>query len=161
MLRELSVWLAKLLAAGQLSSDDAAAAAALAERFAPTHFEVGLIHGDWCGENLVRDSSGQVWSIDSEEIAVGAYAYDLARAWSRWQLPSAVWRQFLSGYAAGGGKEISATGFPFWAVIATSAGAYFRLQRGRGGIAARLRRQRMLVQAIEEGMTPSTALVSL
>lgn len=58
----------------------------------------GVVHGDFCGENLVAAHDGTVVSIDHERMRSGFVGYDVARTWSRWVLPGPLERRFLGAY---------------------------------------------------------------
>lgn len=58
----------------------------------------GVVHNDFCGENLVRRDDGTVVSIDHERMRGGFVDYDVARAWSRWLLPEPLEARFLASY---------------------------------------------------------------
>lgn len=58
----------------------------------------GVVHGDFCGENLVVAHDGAVVSIDHERMRSGYLDYDVARTWSRWLLPEPLERRFLDAY---------------------------------------------------------------
>lgn len=64
----------------------------------PGTAEVGLIHRDFCGENLVL-SNNLVCSIDNTTFALGPFDIDLARTWYRWRMPAEQWTAFLEGYS--------------------------------------------------------------
>ncbi len=63
----------------------------------PCTVDVGLIHRDFCGDNLVI-SNHLVCCIDNTTFSVGPFDADLARTWYRWKLPAEYWRMFLQGY---------------------------------------------------------------
>ncbi len=69
-------------------------------RLDPGQAKFGLVHLDFCGENMVIDRLGQLRVVDNERMGVDALGFDLARAWHRWALPDAAWETFQSAYAA-------------------------------------------------------------
>jgi hypothetical protein len=64
----------------------------------PAEGTPGIIHGDFCGENLVQGPKQQVFSIDNEALNIGLPEADLARALLRWPLADSDREEFLAGY---------------------------------------------------------------
>ena len=54
----------------------------------PHRAEIGLVHLDFCPENLLIDLEGRLRVVDNEALAVDALAYDLGRSWYRSALPA-------------------------------------------------------------------------
>src|SRR5262249_50894963 len=92
----------------------------------PDHQETGIIHRDFCGENLVLDPLGTPHIVDNGTLTVDAYHFDLARTWYRWPMTSAERRAFEAGYAACGDLASYRAHFPFWAVAVLVEAALFR-----------------------------------
>lgn len=64
----------------------------------------GLIHYDFCGENLVAHPLRGVVSIDHEWLCMHSLDFDLARAVHRWNLTGRSREVFLEGYRSSGGR---------------------------------------------------------
>lgn len=92
-------------------------------RAAPTTCLWGLIHRDFCGSNLVKDESGQIWSVDNEWLIRGPLEYDLARAVNLWELDDAQASTFLQAY---GICEIS----EYWSACALIESVHNRRKAG-------------------------------
>lgn len=159
LLSRLPRWLDALVQARLLGAPEAALIESTAARFAPPRCAIGLTHSDWCGENLVQAPDGSLCAIDNETLILDAYAFDLARTWSRWPLPPVSWTAFLGSYRACGGDVEGLESFPFWAIMASVTGAYFRLTHGRHAIDAALIRLRPLLTAVDGGMSAGEALL--
>jgi len=99
----------------------------------PGHALAGLVHTDFCGENIVLDAGGRLHVIDNERLGIGALGLDVARSWYRWMLPTEDWRCFLEAYRASMSHDDSLRNFSFWALIATlkSAALLSRLEPRR------------------------------
>lgn len=135
----LSINLQRLSLAGKLDEEfgrrvHAAAAAA------PSAPAIGLIHGDFCPENLVRTTDGRILAIDNETIRLEALDYDLARSWYRWPMTAAQARCFIEGYATRRPAEPFLRHFSYWAICALVDAAVFRNGAGIDGVDALLAR---------------------
>ncbi|HEX2113117.1 MAG TPA: aminoglycoside phosphotransferase family protein [Alphaproteobacteria bacterium] len=95
----------------------------------PSDIAVGLIHGDFCPENLVRTEGGIV-AVDNETLRFEALDYDLARTWYRWRMDGAQARAFLDGYGAQRAPDGFLQHFPYWATCAMVDSAVFRAGAG-------------------------------
>lgn len=135
--------LAALAAHGALTGDERARIAAALVRCDPGGAVAGLIHTDFCGENMVIDAAGTLHVIDNERIGVGALGYDLARTWARWELDDDAWSRFAAAYAAAGGGAAARVGQPFWRLMALVLAAGMRVehQGDASAVLARLRRE--------------------
>jgi aminoglycoside phosphotransferase (APT) family kinase protein len=91
---------------------------------------VGLVHKDFCRENMVVSPDGVVRVVDNETLAVDCPDYDLTRTWYRWPMDPAQAVAYLAGYRRHRSTETLARHFPFWAVAVLSESALFRLRRG-------------------------------
>ena len=89
----------------------------------PGQTRQGIVHTDYCGENMVIDADGRLRVIDNEGISIDALDYDLARAWYRWPMPEDAWDRFLAAYGAHGPLE-------FWKLVAVVKSATLRTNRG-------------------------------
>ena len=67
-------------------------------KLAPEKCLWGLIHGDFCGSNLVRVDAQRVVCIDNEWQREGPIAYDLARTLTLWDLDPTQETCFLEAY---------------------------------------------------------------
>jgi hypothetical protein len=116
---------------GLLSHAESVRLADMVRHGAPDRCSPCLIHGDYCGENLVITPTARIYSIDNEALDVGFAEWDLARALMRWRLSTEARRNLLAGYA-----EIRPlTSFEhnrlFWEVVSQVRSVAFR-RRCRG-----------------------------
>lgn len=126
---ETATALACLAASGALRAPEAATLEAGLRRFDPRRAPTGLVHRDFCLENMVIDRHGVLRVIDNEALDVGAYDLDLARAWYRSAMTAAAWRRFEQEYHRLGGPA-GRTGSPlFWRIAAVANGAIVRIER--------------------------------
>jgi streptomycin 6-kinase len=102
----------------------------LARASAPTEATLGIIHGDFCGDNVVTDEAGRPHIIDNETMQVGALDFDLARTWYRW--PDAVSQTgaFLEGYAVHRSPTTYLRHFRFWVLSVLVDATWFHLRLG-------------------------------
>ena len=128
-----------LLAAGTLDEAFVRRIHAAAEPVPPMP-AIGLIHGDFCAENLVRTNAGRIISVDNETMRFEALEYDLARSWYRWPMSAAQTRSFLDGYASRRSVDSFQRHFSYWAICALVDAAVFRSGAGIVGVDALLAR---------------------
>lgn len=90
----------------------------------------GLVHTDFCGENMVVAAAGGLHVIDNERVSVDALGYDLGRTWARWQLSDAAWTRFAAAYTGGGGLPQALAARGFWRLAASVTAAAVRIHLG-------------------------------
>jgi hypothetical protein len=129
-----------LAATGALLADDSRALSAIAERYAPGTADVGIIHGDYCPENMVVTSNGALRLVDNEAVAKDAVDYDLARLWYRWPMSKANAAVVMGAYGTTRETRPFLRHFPFWAACVLADAALFRLSHGASTAAAPLDR---------------------
>ncbi len=117
----------------------------------PDRVTVGVVHRDFCAENLVVTPAGEITVVDNETVAVDAVELDLARTWYRWPMTSAQWAAFLAGYGEPAGARAFRQHFPFWAVAALVDAALFRLVARTGAVSVPLDRLRALLGRLDRG----------
>lgn len=89
----------------------------------------GLIHYDFCGENLVFHASRGVVSIDHEWLCMHSLEFDLARAVHRWNLTGKSRSVFLDGYCRAGGPAAQEQ-LDWWLLANEVFAAEVRVRRG-------------------------------
>jgi hypothetical protein len=150
--------LAELIERDALSSDEAVAIRALAQRHRPADCAVGFMLGDVCADNLVLRAGGDACLVDEETLSIGACEYDLARTWYRWPMTAAERDLFLAGYAEERALEPFVAHFPYWAITVLIAATVFRVRRAGAGAAMPIARLRALRGALERGAGNDEAL---
>lgn len=113
---------------GALAPNEAARLGEQLQAGAPLSARHGLIHFDFCGENLVWAEGRGVVSIDNERLRPGPLAYDIGRTMARWPLSAAALEALLAGYRAAGGPA-EASDRPFWMLMALVTSAWFRVRQ--------------------------------
>lgn len=94
----------------------------------------GLLHFDFCGENLVWREGRGVVSIDNERLRIGPVACDIGRSMARWPLSPAAREAFLAGYRSSGGPAES-DHHAFWLLMAHVSSAWFRVRHDQANAA--------------------------
>lgn len=122
----------------------------LARSHAPEVFDVGLIHGDLCAENIVIDGDDHVHVIDNETLTIGAYDYDLARTWYRWPMDGIQLKAYFRGYGQHRSLEPFLAHFPYWTISALVDSALFRLRGDPRKLATPVERLRHLLRNLRE-----------
>lgn len=108
-----------------------------AARSIPARADVGIAHGDFCGENLVVDRRGRLRSIDNEDMALRPLDLDLARTLHRWPLDDGAGAAFRLGYTRRRGLADYDAHQEFWTLRVTAWSASNRAQAGDTATAAR------------------------
>lgn len=114
---------------------------------APAAPLIGLIHGDFCPDNLVRTDAGTIVAVDNETLRFEALDYDLARCWYRWPLDEAQRDAFLDGYASKRSPADFLRHFSYWAICVLVDSAVFRIGAGIEGSDAVLQQLERFVAA--------------
>lgn len=131
--RDLAVQrLQQLAAAGALEAEMAQHLDQAMRRLDPRQAVFGLVHMDFCGENMVIDRQSRLRVVDNERMGVDALGFDLARTWYRWSLPVAAWEVFQSVYAARLPIADPVLTLPFWRLVAAAGAAAVRLRYNPG-----------------------------
>jgi len=144
-LDRLGVNLRRLVSSGRI---DAAAERRIrtAAEPVPSIPKIGLIHGDFCPENLIRTEDGAIVAIDNETLRFEALDYDLARSWYRWRIDGSRLAAFLDGYATMRSPSDFQRHFSYWAICALVDSAVFRLGAEIAGADAVLRQLESFVE---------------
>jgi aminoglycoside phosphotransferase len=120
--------LQQVVAAGALDPRGAEALSRRMRRLDPGKAINGLVHFDFCGENIVVDRAGDLRVVDNDRMGVDALGFDLARAWYRWALPDAEWQHLQSAYAACLPFSEPVHTLPFWRLVTLARAAALRLR---------------------------------
>ena len=140
--------LKRLAADGSLRDVESDGIGAALTRLDPERALVGLVHTDFCGENMVIDREGRLHVVDNERMGLGALGLDVARTWYRWMLPPAAWERFHVSYRARMPHDDALRHFAFWALVATlkSAVVWLQLDPARAHVSIARLRQAMVDQ---------------
>lgn len=119
--------LSALGAAGALAPAECERLRDLSRRRPPRAHQ-GVVHSDFCGENLVEDHHGRVHAVDNGGVGTGFAEFDLARTRHRWSLDAASWDTFLGRYRERG-LDAVAPDLLFWRLAAVLKSAHWRRVR--------------------------------
>ena len=120
----------------------------LAIGHAPDRFSLGVVHRDFCAENMVLHAPGHIYVIDNETLHIDAYDYDLARTWYRWPLNSLYRKAYYEGYNQYRSAGDFTAHFHHWAVTVLVESAVFRLRIRTRGTSIPIRRLRALLRDV-------------
>jgi aminoglycoside phosphotransferase len=134
--------LAGIVAAGEIDRSQAAALLATLDHADPGTSMGGLVHTDFCGENMVVDDRGSLHVVDNERIGIDSLSYDFARSWYRWALPARLWASFREVYGTCTASAEQVETLPFWSIVAVVQSAALRLRADRAWARAALDRLR-------------------
>jgi hypothetical protein len=139
-LRTAEQQLQTLQALGALSGVAARRTLKFIECSIPADADIGMIHGDFCAENLVCDEVGRPHVIDNETMQIGALDLDLARTWYRWPMTMSTATSFLQGYASHRSPAPYLAHFTFWSLVVLVDATLVRLRAGTAGVPVPLAR---------------------
>jgi aminoglycoside phosphotransferase len=111
-----------------LSSSEASKLHDFLQAHRPQDNSVGLMHGDFCGENLVLGPKGIIYSIDNESLEIGFPQADVSRALMRWGLEKETRAAFLNGYGECGDLDEFLRQERFWNLVSLLKTVKFRYQ---------------------------------
>lgn len=119
-----------LSAAGVVTGERAARIEQAAMSCVPARVTIGVVHRDWCPENLVIDGapgSGRMHCIDNGTLTVGVIEEDLARLRHRWPMSDVQQAAFAAGYARH--RDAAGLNEPglFWRIAVVVGAARYRL----------------------------------
>jgi hypothetical protein len=140
--------LRQIRAAGAIEEQAASLIRGALERHDPGHAIFGLVHLDFCGENMVIDRAGRLRVVDNERVRVDALGFDVARTWYRWALPSTAWEHIRSAYAARVPFAEPLDTLGFWGVVAVVRSVALRLRMDPGRAHVPLDRLRRIAAEI-------------
>ncbi len=122
-----------LSAGGWLTGREVAMLESIAEAIVPPPAPMGLVHLDYCGDNIVLHAERGPVCVDNETVRIGPFTLDLARAVTRWPIEGDLAQHFLNGYVAGGGPAELAH-LDYWALVAEAWSAALRIRHGNKAI---------------------------
>ena len=107
-------------------------AAALRDRLHgsdPGAARVGLVHKDFCEDNIIIDTAGALRVIDNELLAVDPLGFDLGRTFHLWPMDDDARTDFERGYRSAGPAPPDAA--DYWRIVAALVGGRVFLTRSR------------------------------
>jgi hypothetical protein len=117
-----------LLAARVLDPELARRALRAADANRPESVTLGIIHKDFCAENLVLDPEDSLICIDDASLSTGPHDLDLARTWYRWPMRPGDLAHFESGYEQLRSLADFRRHFRFWTTCVLMGSAATRLR---------------------------------
>jgi hypothetical protein len=116
------------VATGALEEEAAAKLERALQQLDPLQTTYGLVHLDFCGDNMVIDRAGKLLVVDNERIRLDSLGYDLGRTWYRWALPAREWDYFCIAYASRVPFPNPLNSLRFWKIVAAARSAELRLR---------------------------------
>jgi Ser/Thr protein kinase RdoA (MazF antagonist) len=95
----------------------------------PGTARLGLIHKDFCADNIVIDRAGALRVIDNELLDLDPIGFDLGRTFHLWPMDDDAWRAFHRGYQSAAPPAPDAT--VYWRIVAALVGGRVFLTRSR------------------------------
>ncbi len=108
----------ELVERGEMSPREREKTIESAQRHKPDQCEGGLIHRDFCAENLILDRNNRLHAVDNETMRLDVLDFDLARTWYRWPMSADDWKAFLDGYRTHRSSKGFERHFLFWSLSA-------------------------------------------
>lgn len=143
--------LALLVGAGLLERASAERARGEAAEAMPTEAGLGIIHSDFCAENLVLTADRALVAVDNGTLTFAPHDLDLARTWHRWPMTPLERAAFLGAYERGRSGRGFLRHFRFWAVVALAGAAANRVRAEAGGFVPALERLASLLASPADG----------
>ena len=112
---------------GVLGDDDVARLEHILQRCDPLQDTHGLVHLDFCGENMIIDLTERLRIVDNERISLHSLCLDLARTWYRWALSELEWDIFHTAYRSRMPHLNSPDSLRFWKIVTITRSAELRL----------------------------------
>jgi len=119
-----------LSAMSMLSDNECRSLLDRARRHVPERLDSGLIHHDFCAENLLITTEDRLYAIDNEDMRFGILDADLARTFLRWPMTAQERDAFLTGYSQHRVTETYEAHECFWTIWAVAGAIEFRARRG-------------------------------
>lgn len=135
-----------LRSAGCLTDSEAAALMGVLEAATPAPGLQGLVHLDYCLDNIILHADRGPVCIDNETVRIGPFALDIARTITRCPLDGDSRERFLAGYVAAGGPA-DLQDLDFWCLAADAWSARLRLEYGNTAIEPQLAALRRRIEA--------------
>ncbi len=111
---------------GALERDTARRIVQIAARSQPHTMNSGLIHSDFCAENIVATPEGEFFVVDNENLRLGSLDYDVVKCWCRWPMTNSARRAFCDSYERHRSLESVFDHLRFWAICALTQSARVR-----------------------------------
>jgi Phosphotransferase enzyme family len=115
-----------------------------ADAHRPERPTLGIIHKDFCAENIVLASNGSLVCVDDATLSTGPHDLDLARTWYRWPMCARDSAWFADGYQEHRSLAGFLRHFRFWATCVLVGSAATRLRGASPGAQAPIERLRRL-----------------
>jgi Phosphotransferase enzyme family len=141
--------LAELVRVGALSEASFRSALGQLRANVPDAVAVGIIHRDFCAENMVLTPARDLYVVDNETIRIDCPELDLARTWYRWPMTPTQRAAFLAGYRHRRDPASFLRHFPFWSITALVDTALFRTQAQTPAPTLPVRRLHALLRQLE------------
>jgi aminoglycoside phosphotransferase (APT) family kinase protein len=119
----------------------------------PEEPTLGIVHKDFCAENIVLASDGSLVCVDEATLSTGPHDLDLARTWYRWPMQARDSAHFAGGYQEHRSLGGFLRHFRFWATCVLVGSAATRLRSASPGAQAPVERLRQLHDGRLEAMT--------
>lgn len=133
VLRAFRQGLSALCRRSVISTSSAQSILELAHRNAPRRAHWGLVHRDFCAENLVVRRT-KTCVIDNVTVRLGFLEEDLARSCLRWPMSESQFTDFLAGYDVHADSGPFICSRRFWMLVASVLAAALRLRAGADGL---------------------------
>ncbi len=147
-----------LVAQKAITATEADGLVELAMNRLPRACEMGIIHRDFCAENLVISEAGDPFIVDNEAIRIGAFDFCLARTWYRWPMRPSEREAYWESYARHRDPRSLFSFFLFWSINAMVKSALVRLRGNAPEAAVPIRKLKILLRRADPGATTESYL---
>jgi hypothetical protein len=151
VIHKLTEHLRRLVTLQAITEREAAGLTELAMSEVPQVSEIGVVHYDYCAENLVVSEASGFYIVDNESIEIGPLDYDLARTWYRWPMSPDERAVYWEGYRRLRDPGSFSTSFPFWAIKTLVGSAILRVEGGTDRAVIPIRKLALLARCMRSG----------
>lgn len=130
-LEKIRIHLETVVSSGSLTLEEAREIVTIADQCRPEMIETGVIHGDYCAENIVLTPAGELTLVDNEAVRVGPLDYDIARSWCRWPMVASQREAFADGYQRNRPMDRFYSHQRFWAIRALALSMNVHAKHGK------------------------------
>ena len=115
---------------GHLSAEVAAKLKADTQSSVPATSEMGIVHLDFCADNMVWTDDEELVVFDNERFRDGELDFDLARCFMRWPMTASQLAAFRAAYQEHRSLDAFDAHRGFWMVCALAHSASYALHAG-------------------------------
>jgi streptomycin 6-kinase len=159
VIEKLAQRIQRLVAQQAITEREAEELTELAMSEVPQASEIGVIHCDYCAENLLVSEAVGFYIVDNELIQIGGLDHDLARTWYRWPMSPAERAVYWESYRRHRDPSSFSAFFLFWSINVLVSSALLRVEGGTDRAAVPIRKLGLLARRAQSGSSSEPYLL--